>query len=117
MVANTMESQTHANTDGLVRESDSKVRCILPHTQACELGTVLAASGLLADAVAPPPLGPRARLVLVVHGSGLSKIQTKGRRRMGQEWPFEGRIWPLRADVLVSLAAVAPLFRRPARWR
>ena len=36
---------------------------------------------------------------------------------MGQEWPFEGRIRPLRADVLVSLAAVAPLFPRPARWR
>ena len=34
---------------------------------------------------------------------------------MEQEWPFEGRIRPLRADVLVSLGAVAPLFvfRRP----
>jgi hypothetical protein len=28
---------------------------------------------------------------------------SKGRRRMGQECPFEGRIRPLRADVLVSL--------------
>ena len=33
---------------------------------------------------------------------------------MGHEWPFEGRIRPLRANVLVSLAAVAPLFRLPA---
>jgi hypothetical protein len=27
-----------------------------------------------------------------------------------QEWPFEGRIRPLRADVLVSLATVSPCF-------
>ena len=45
--------------------------------------------------------------------------QNTGRRGMGRKCkgPFEGRIWPLalRAHVLVSLAAVAPLFRRPAR--
>jgi hypothetical protein len=49
--------------------------------------------------------------------SGLPEIQTKDGGVMEQESPFEGRIRPLRADVLVSLAAVAPLFRLPARWR
>ena len=55
--------------------------------------------------------------VHVLCRSSLSKIQTKRRRRMGQERPFEGRIRPLRAGILVSLAAVAPLFLRLARWR
>ena len=47
--------------------------------------------------------------------SSLPKIQTKRRRRMEQERPFEGRIRPLRAGIPVSLTAMAPLFLRPTR--